>query len=97
MIFYIAFPVNLAYAMLSALPKKGNLSMPSNYRVIQCSKLLTNLYDRIIANRLLKWAPISYEQTAYQKGRGTIDQLFLLRLILEIAKKTKINYLCWGI
>ena len=91
MIFSLAFPMKLASAMLSALPKKGNLSLTKNYRGIQCSSILTNLYDRIIANRLIKWSSLSYEQTAYQKGRSTIDQLFLLRLIIELAKKLHIT------
>ena len=48
--------------------------------------LLSNLYDKILSNRLLLWVKISPEQTAFQKGKGTIDQIFLLRLIVGLAK-----------
>ena len=34
---------------------------------------------------------MSYEQTAYQKGRSTIDQLFILRIIIELANKINIT------
>ena len=44
------------------------------------------LYDRIIANRLVMWSKVSAEQTAFQKGKSTIDQIFLLRTIINLAK-----------
>ena len=64
-----------------------------NYRGIQIicvlliirevQPLLPNLYDRIICNRLLRWAKINDEQTAFQKGKSTIDQIFILRIIMS--------------
>ena len=47
------------------------------------------LYDRIIHCRLLKWIYIHEEQTAYQKQKSTILQIFTVRLLIELAKKTK--------
>ena len=55
--------------------------------------LLANLYDRIIANRLIKWVKINPEQTAFQKGKGTVDHIFLLRLIIGLIKYNKITYI----
>ena len=73
-------------SLLSVIPKVGNLRLPSNYRGIQMQPLLSILYDKILSNRLLLWVKISPEQTAFQKGKGTIDQIFLLRLIVGLAK-----------
>ena len=90
--FYISYPVSLARSLLSALPKKGNLSLPANFRGIQMLAALSALYDRIITIRLRKWSGInnivSYLQSAFQKGKSTIHQIFTLRIIIEIAKQT---------
>ena len=51
--------------------------------------LLANLYYRVITNRLLRWVKVHDERTAFQKGEGTIDQSFLLRLIISIIKYKK--------
>ena len=41
---------------------------------------------RIIASRLVMWNKVSPEQTAFQKGKSTIDQIFLLHIIINLAK-----------
>ena len=76
--------------MLCALPKKGNLSLPKNYRGIQMLKSLSALYDRIITARLRKWSgdAISFVQSAFQKGKSTTQPLFTNRLLIEISKYT---------
>ena len=84
--FVTEYPTMLSVSLLSVIPKIGNLRLPSNYRRIQMHPLLSNLYDKILSNRLLQWVKISPEQTAFQKGKGTIDQIFLLRLIMGLAK-----------
>ena len=90
--FYVAYPVSLARSLLSAIPKKGNLSLPTNFRGIQMLAALSALYDRIIAIRLRKWSGVNnivnFLQSAFQKGKSTIHQIFTIRLIIEIAKYT---------
>ena len=85
-ILFSIFPSKLAVSILSAIPKFGNLALPTNYRGIQMQPLLAVLYDRILAQRLLRWVRINDEQTAFQKGKGTIDQIFMLRLLIGLAK-----------
>ena len=86
--FYIAYPVSLAKSLLSALPKKGNLSLPVNYRGIQMLAALSALYDRILTIRLRGWCLINYLQSAFQQGKSTLHQIFTLRILIEIAKQT---------
>ena len=90
--FFVAYPATLARSLLSALPKKGNLSLPANFRGIQMLTALSALYDRIIAIRLRKWSGVNnivhYLQSAFQKGKSTIHQIFTLRIIIELAKQT---------
>ena len=44
MMFYVKYPVSLAYSLLSLIPR--------NFRGVQMMKCLACLYDRIIANRV---------------------------------------------
>ena len=83
-ILFTCFPTSLCIALMTAIPKAGNLRLTENYRGIQIQPMLANLYDRIICNRLIQWAKINIEQTAFQKGKGCIDQIFLLRVIISI-------------
>ena len=80
------FPSRLCTSLLSAIPKSGNLRSTDNYRGIQMQPLLANIYDRIICNRLIRWAKINDEQTAFQKGKSTMDQIFLLRTIISLIQ-----------
>ena len=88
------FPTSLYMALLSAIPKCGNLRLNKNYRGIQMQPMLANLYDRIICNRLILWAKINPKQTAFQKGKGTVDQIFILRVIISLALERN-ETLCW--
>ena len=51
-------------------------------------KALGLLCDRIITNWLEKWIKVSDVQSAFQKLRSTLHQIFTIRLLIEIAKKT---------
>ena len=86
--FFVAYPECLAISLLTAIPKKGDLSLVTNYRGIQMLPALAVLFDRIIANRLLSWLGVHHVQSAFQKAKSTLHQLFTIRLLIEIAKAT---------
>ena len=86
--FYVAYPLSLARSLLSALPKKGNLSLPVNYRGIQMLAALSALYDRILTIRLRGWCLVNYLQSAFQQGKSTLHQKFTLRILIELAKQS---------
>ena len=92
-LFYVTYPVDLAVSLLTAIPKKGDLSLATNYRGIQMLRALAVLYDRVIANRLTSWLTerIHDIQSAFQKGKSVIHQLFTIRLLIEIAKQNNIT------
>ena len=89
--FFLQYPINLACSLLISLPKKGNLSLPKNWRGIQMLPGIAALYDRILAKRLYKWIGVDDEQTAFQKGKSTLHQLFTLRLLIALAHKLDIT------
>ena len=53
---------------------------------IQVLRALGSLYDRIIAKRLYRWMHVEAEQSAFQKGKSAIIQIFTLCILIEIAK-----------
>ena len=88
--FYMSYPVQLALSLLIAIPKVGNLLDPNNFRGIQMLRAISVLYDRVISKRFEQWMYIHDQQTGFQKGKSTNLQTFLLRLIIELAKKHNI-------
>ena len=66
------------------IPKLGNLALPTKYYCIQMKPLIVNLYGRVLSNRLLLW--VNDEQTAFQKGTGTIDLLHIIIALVKINK-----------
>ena len=87
-LFFVCYPVKLAISLLIALPKKGNLRLPKNFRGIQMLSALSVLFDRVITDRLKTWLRVNDVQSAFQKLKSTLHQLFTLRLIIEIAKRS---------
>ena len=90
LVFYVVYPVKFGMSILSTIPKKGNLKFLNNYRGIHMQNLLSLVYDRIIANRLLMWARIHPEQSAFQKGKSTLNHIFLLRIVIALSKQSKL-------
>ena len=39
--------------------------------------------------RLIKWAKINFEQSAFQKGMSTLDPIFVLRTAIALVKRHK--------
>ena len=91
MLFYVAYPAKLAVSLLSALPKKGILSLVTNWRGIQMLPALGVLYDRVITNRLTKWLSVHNVQSAFQKYKSTLHQLLAIRLLITLAKMNNIT------
>ena len=90
LVFYVSYPIKFGMSILATIPKKGNLKLLTNYRGIHMQNLLSLVYDRIIANRLLLWARIHPEQTAFQKGKSTLNHIFLLRIVIALAKQNNV-------
>ena len=90
-IFFSTYPVHLALSLLSILPKKGNLLLPKNFRGIQMLRAIGSLYDRIIGKRIYRWMHVESEQSAFQKEKSANIQIFIVRLLNEIAKKLNIT------
>ena len=69
------FPELWKHARIVSIPKKGDLSLPENYRPISILSLLSKLLERhihqIISNHLLIHYPISDKQWGFSRGKST--------------------------
>ena len=68
---------------------KGSRIDSKNYRGISLVHLLAKLFDIILFKRFRKWFKPADEQTAYRPKRGSADHVFLLRCMLQYAKRSK--------
>ena len=71
--------------LIFKIPKKGNLQDCGNWRGITLLPLASKVLSRIIINRIQEAVDSSLrkEQAGFRRARGTVDQIFILRNILE--------------
>ena len=78
-------PTNFRKTLIKPLYKKGDKSECRNYRGICLvsvgSKLLSNMILFRLKDAVDKF--LREEQCGFRKGRGCVDQVFTLRLIIE--------------
>lgn len=68
---------------------KGTSDNAENYRGISLVALLSKVFDTILCTRFTKWFVPDDGQTAYQIGKSGCDHVFLLRCIVQQAKRLK--------
>ncbi len=81
-----AYPTRWTYSKLVTRFRKCSSVLCGNYRGIAISDTLSKLYDTVINNRLCHWIAIDKTQTVAQKGRGCIEQILTLRLLIDLCK-----------
>ena len=79
----------MAYPMDSVLiitpPKKGNLQLCQNYRIISLISHSSKVKLKVILNRFKLQAEeiIAEEQAGFRAGRSTTEQIFNLKILCE--------------
>ena len=73
--------------LLIPLHKKGNHSMCDNYRGIALLSIPSKVFAKAILNRLKPRAELLLResQCSFHQGRGCVDLLFSLRILMEKA------------
>ena len=81
------FPIEWTKALIVPLHKKGDTSIPDNYRGISLLSVLSKVFTHIVNSRLMKWAEekeiINDAQAGFRKGRSTTDNIFTLNAVVE--------------
>ena len=67
------------------LPKKGDLSLVTNYRGISLMPIAAKLYNKMILNRLVPHVEpiLRKNQNGFRRGRSTLSQILCLRRLIE--------------
>ena len=89
LVFICGYPLCWAAAKLSMIFKKGTRSVCDNYRGISVINCCSKIYDYIINNRLMLWFKASREQAGGQRGRGCIELIVCLRLLISFCKRKR--------
>jgi hypothetical protein len=76
-------------SILIPIPKKGDLSKCSNYRTISLLNHTGKVLLMVLLNRLKHHLDpyMSEEQAGFRKDRSTVQQILILRLLAEKAKR----------
>jgi hypothetical protein len=86
-VFGNVYPASWTQAKVFSIFKKGNRLSPENYRGISILNALAKLYDLVLAKRFILWYTPREEQAGAQKGKGCEQQILVLRLLIDIARK----------
>ena len=86
-VFFGSYPIQWAVAKVFNIFKKGDRLDPGNYRGISIMSAIAKLYDMILSKRLQLWYSPCPQQAGAQKGRGCEEQIFVIRLLIDIARK----------
>ena len=67
------------------VPKKGDLSLVTNYRGISLIPIAAKIYNKLILNRLIPHVDplLRNNQNGFRAGRSTLSQILALRRIIE--------------
>ena len=78
-------PSDWRRALLAKIPKKGDPSICDNYRGISLLSVPYKVFCRMLLMRMQEGVEkkLRQEQAAFRTGRGTTEQIFILRNILE--------------
>ncbi|KAK6729458.1 hypothetical protein RB195_006481 [Necator americanus] len=82
-------PDSWRHAIIIPLHKKLSVTDPRNYRGISLLHVMYKVLERIILDRLIKHREETTrdEQAGFRPGRSTIDQVFIVRRVIEIWQR----------
>ena len=84
-------PESWRKTIIKVLHKSGDSKLPQNYRPIASIPILYKLFSRLLYNRLEKILDPqqNMDQAGFRKGRSTIDHLYTIVMVQEIADEWK--------
>lgn len=88
-VFDTSYPECWTQAKVFTIFKKGEKLQPGNYRGISILNALGKLYDSVLSSRLQLWYTPLEEQSGATKGRGCSEPILIIRLLIDIARKTR--------
>ena len=84
---YSIFPTSWCVSIIVSIFKSGPKSVPGNYRGISLLSNLSKVFTGILNCRIVCWSEakniIAECQAGFRQGRSTIDQIFILKTIVD--------------
>ena len=84
---YAEYPENWSLGYVIPIFKGGEPCSPKTYRGITLNNIIAKVYSQVLLNRLTEWSEkyekISDCQFGYQKGKSTVDCVFIFHSILS--------------
>jgi hypothetical protein len=81
------YPSSWGEGIINPIFKGGDKSQAKNYRGITLINILSKVYSQILLNRLTKWTnkhnTLIDTQFGFQKGKSTVDCIFILNSIIS--------------
>ena len=84
-------PEDWKKTVIIKIPKKGDRSVCDNWRGISLLSIPSKIYCKIIYNRvrIVIDEQIRSEQTGFRRGKGCVNQIFILKNIIEQCNEWK--------
>ena len=81
-------PTSWRKSQIIPAPKKGDLSLATNYRGISLLPIAAKIYNKLILNRLLPFVDplLRNNQNGFRAGRSTLSKILAIRRIIEETK-----------
>ena len=81
-------PSQWSQSSIAPIFKKGDTSVPGNYRGISLNCIAAKLYNKMLLNRIQPFVdpPLSWTQNGFRKSRSTLYNIITLRRIIEGLK-----------
>ena len=86
-----SYPNCWTSAKLFTIFKRGSKSDPGNYRGINIINAIAKMYDMVLSARLSQWFIPYREQAGSQIGRGCVEHIVGLRLLMDLARRKKLK------
>ena len=79
------FPKIWHQSQIIPMPKKGDLSLVTNYRGISLMSIAAKLYNKMLLNRIVPYVEplLRKNQNGFRRGRSTLSQILCLRRLIE--------------
>ena len=76
-------------ALIIKIPKKGDLTECGNWRGITLDSVPSKVFGRVLIDRIRDGvnSKLRGEQAGFRSGRGTVEQIFIFRNIIEQVVK----------
>ena len=94
------WPSKWSEGIITPVFKKGDINDSANYRAIvlisSLAKILTSMLNRRLVNWAKKYEKITDRQFGFQKGKSTIDCIFILQSLIQMSfARGKTIYCCF--